>query len=64
VATARAGAPNKFAPILTGGGKNNSATGSTATGTNVATNFTDQVKKAVDKVTGGLTGAKSDNDSE
>jgi hypothetical protein len=61
--TAKAGSPNKFLPILTGGG-NKASTGSTTTGTNVATNFTDQVKKAVDKVTGGLTGAKSDNDSE
>jgi hypothetical protein len=64
VATAKAGAPIKAPPILTGLGKNNSATGSTTTGTNVATNFTDQVKKAVDKVTGGLTSAKSTSNAD
>ncbi len=56
--TLKAGSPNFFAPVLPGTGNNSSSGGSTATGSNVVNNFTDQVKKAVDKVTGGLTSAK------
>jgi hypothetical protein len=54
--------PNFFAPVLPGTG-NNKSSGSSATGGNLANNFTDQVKNAVDKVTGGLTGAKTNNGS-
>jgi hypothetical protein len=54
---AKPNSPNFFAPVIPGTGKN-STNSSAAAGSNVVGNFTDQVKKAVDKVTGGLTAAK------
>jgi hypothetical protein len=56
--TLKPNSPNFFAPVIPGTGNNTRSTGSATTGSNVAGNFTDQVKKAVDKVTGGLTAAK------
>jgi hypothetical protein len=54
-ATATAGSGIR---VLPGSNKAGSTSASGSTGGNLANNFTDQVKKAVDKVTGGLTAAK------
>jgi hypothetical protein len=56
--TLKANSPNKFVPVLPGVGNNNSSSSSAANGSKAVKNFTDQVKDAVNKVTGGLTGAK------
>ncbi|MDT5006110.1 MAG: hypothetical protein QOJ24_3286, partial [Mycobacterium sp.] len=56
--TAKPNSPNMFVPVLPGTGNKNSSS-SAATGANGLKNFTDQVKDAVNKVTGGLTGAKN-----
>jgi hypothetical protein len=56
--TLKASNPNFFAPVVPGTGTNNKPSSSAGTGANPVKNFTDQVKDAVNKVTGGLTGAK------
>ena len=59
---AQAGSPNKFVPVLPGAGNKNSSSGAAATGSNGLKNFTDRINDAVNKVTGGLTGAKPASD--
>jgi PE-PPE domain-containing protein len=54
--TLNASDPNKFAPVLPGLGNNSSKSGLSTTGGTGLKNFTEQVKDAVSKVTGGLTG--------
>jgi PE-PPE domain len=57
VNTTTAGNPNPLLPVLNKAGSTSSVSGSVG-GTNAVKNFTDQVKNVVNKVTGGLTGAK------